>query len=97
MAHTHTNTHIHIHTHGNCRGKEFGWQQFLMTFWSIISMSEDYTIHFSGANPNTLRLHFIRTEPELTAVIKIAYPKSPGRIMVWSIVSCFSYHFWIHI
>ncbi len=85
----HTEIHMFMHTHDTHvhRCQDHGWcfsytcLKRLMTFWSIISMHQDYTIHFTGSNPQTLRFSLLDSNPELVTIVKIFYPKS-SRLLV---------------
>ncbi len=99
-THAHTSTHMHIH-----RCQDHGWcfsytcLKRLMTFWSIISMHQDYTIHFSGSNPLNLRFSLLDPSPQLVTIIKIFYPKS-SRLLVRmsaSLWECLFMYFYMRV
>jgi hypothetical protein len=48
----------------------------LMTFWTVVGMGRSYTVHFSGSEPQALRLSLLGARPAEKMVIRIYYTKS---------------------
>mmetsp|Transcript_41983 Transcript_41983/g.98471 ORF Transcript_41983/g.98471 Transcript_41983/m.98471 type:complete len:1625 (+) Transcript_41983:1-4875(+) len=48
----------------------------LMTFWAVVTMQTEYTVHFTGTNPQKLRLSIPYTPESENIMIKIYYQSS---------------------
>ncbi len=89
LCYIHTSAHKSIH-----RCQDNGWcfsytcLKRLMSFWSVISMQQDYTMHFSGSNPQKLRFSLLDSNPELVTILKIFYPKSSRLLVRMSLYMC---------
>ena len=48
----------------------------LMTFWAVVKMETEYTVHFSGTTPQNIRLALPFTPPGEKLLVKIYYQSS---------------------
>lgn len=48
----------------------------LMTFWAVVAMGQEYTLHFSGTNPQKMRLHLPYAPSYEKFIVKIYYQNS---------------------
>jgi hypothetical protein len=48
----------------------------LMTFWSVVKVASSNTVHFSGTNPQTMRLHLPLAKGQEKIIVKIYYQSS---------------------
>ena len=54
----------------------------LMTFHGIVAMGKTYTIHFTGSNPQTMRLHLPNAEPGEKLLLRIYY-RTKSRLQIY--------------
>jgi cysteine-rich repeat protein len=47
-----------------------------MTFWSVVKVASSNTVHFSGTNPQTMRLHLPLAKGQEKIIVKIYYQSS---------------------
>jgi hypothetical protein len=48
----------------------------LMTFWTVVGMGRTYTVHFTGTEPQSLRLSLLDALPTEKVLVRIYYTKS---------------------
>lgn len=58
----------------------------LMTFWAVVAMGQQSTVHFTGTNPQKLRLHLPYVPNDEKIIIKIYYQNNQ-RLQVICVIS----------
>ncbi len=48
----------------------------LMTFWSVVKVASSNTVHFTGTNPQTMRLHLPSAKGKEKIIVRIYYQSS---------------------
>nr|XP_039260770.1 fibrocystin-L-like [Styela clava] len=66
--------------HGWCAG--YTCQERLSTFWTIVAFEKTYEMHFSGTNPQKLKLRMLNEEATTKMVMKIFYTR-PQRLDIY--------------
>ena len=48
----------------------------LMTFWAVVKVASTHTVHFTGTNPQSMRLHLPTAQDQDKIIVKIYYQSS---------------------
>ena len=60
--------------HGWCQS--YTCLERLMTFWAVVKLSTTHVVHFTGSNPQTMRLHLHHVDSCEKIIVKIYYQTS---------------------
>ena len=48
----------------------------LMTFWTAVAVNQPYTVHFTGTEPQHIRMSLLHASPEEAVIVRIYYTRS---------------------